>query len=70
MNYQILISALPSAKLTHLPKTTRRYNTRKDKKEKWMTNELLKHINKICIIIKISTLKHLKNINTIETKRS
>ena len=39
MNYQILISALSKAKLTHMPKTTRRYNKRKDKKEKWMTNE-------------------------------
>ena len=46
MNYQILIIALSKAKLTHMPKTTRRYNKRKDKKEKWMTNELLKQINK------------------------
>ena len=29
-----------------MPKTTRRYNKRKDKKEKWMTNELLVQINK------------------------
>ena len=58
-----------------MPKTTRRYNKRKDKKEKWMTNELLQQsIRKIicmwigklnqqqlkCIIIKRSTLKHLK----------
>ena len=46
INYQILINALSKAKLTHIPKTTRRYNKRKDKKEKWMTNELLKQINK------------------------
>ena len=46
MNYQILINALSKVKLTHMPKTTRRYNKRKDKKEKWMTNELLKQINK------------------------
>ena len=46
MNYQILIKALFNAKLTHIPKTTRQYNKRKDKKEKWMTNELLKQINK------------------------
>ena len=46
MNYQILISTLSKAKLTHMPKTTRRYNKRKYKKEKWMTNELLKQINK------------------------
>ena len=41
-----------------MPKTTRRYNKRKDKKEKWMTNELLQQMK--CIIIKRSTLKHLK----------
>ena len=46
MNYQILINTLSKAKLTHMPKTTRRYNKRKDKREKWMTNELLKQINK------------------------
>ena len=46
MNYRILINALSKAKLTHMPKTTRRYNKRKDKKEKWMTNELLKQMNK------------------------
>ena len=46
MNYQILINALSKAKLTHMPKTTRRYNKRTDKKEKWMTHELLKQINK------------------------
>ena len=46
MNDQILINALSKAKLTHIPKTTRRYNKRKDKKERWMTNELLKQINK------------------------
>ena len=46
MNYKILINALSKSKLTHMPKTTRRYNKRKDKKENWMTNELLKQINK------------------------
>ena len=29
-----------------MPKTTRRYNKRMDKKENWMTNELLQQINK------------------------
>ena len=38
MNYQILINILSTAKLTHMPKTTRHYNKRTDKKEKWMTN--------------------------------
>ena len=46
MNYQILINILSKAKLTHMPKTTRQCNKRRDMKEKWMTNELLKQINK------------------------
>ena len=46
MNHQILINTLSKAKLTHTPKITRCYNKRKDKKEKLMTNELLKQINK------------------------
>ena len=29
-----------------MPITTNRYNKRKEKKEKWMKNELLKQINK------------------------
>ena len=29
-----------------MTKTTIRYNKRKDKKEKWMSNELLQQINK------------------------
>ena len=45
-NYQILINILSKAKEIYMPKTTRRYNKRKDKKEKWMTNELLQQINK------------------------
>ena len=46
MNYQFLINALSKDKFTRMPKTTRRYNKRKDNKDKWMTNELLKQINK------------------------
>ena len=46
INDQILLNAFSKGKLTHMPQTTRRYNKRKDKKEKWMTNELLKQINK------------------------
>ena len=45
-NYQILINILSKAKEIYMHKTTRRYNKRKDKKEKWMTNELLQQINK------------------------
>ena len=45
-NYQILINILSKAKEIYMPKTTKRYNKRKDKKEKWMTNKLLQQINK------------------------
>ena len=45
-NYQVLINILSKAKEIYMPKTTRRYYKRKDKKEKWMTNELLQQINK------------------------
>ena len=61
-----------------MPKTTRRYNKRKHKKETWMTNELLKRMNRKNYIYidwktkstttemyknKRSTLKHLKTVN-------
>ena len=45
-NYQILINILSKAKEIYMLKTTRRYNKCKDKKEKWMTNELLQQLNK------------------------
>ena len=45
-NYQILINILSKAKEIYMPTITRRYNKRKDKKEKLMTNELLQQINK------------------------
>ena len=85
MKYQILINILSTDKLTHMPKTTRRYNKRKDKKEKWMTNELLKQINKINYMYvdwktkstttemynnKNINFKKIVNINIIKTKRS
>ena len=38
-NYQILINILSKAKEIYMPKTTRRYNKRKDKKEFVTTNQ-------------------------------
>jgi len=45
-NYEILLKILTEAKIKHIPKKNRRFNKRKDKKEKWMTDELLTQINK------------------------
>ena len=44
-NCQILTDIISEAKNIHIPKTTRRFNKRKDKKEKWMTTALLNQIN-------------------------
>ena len=41
-NYDILANVLAHAKLKHLPKKTQMFNKLKHKKEKWMTDELLK----------------------------
>ena len=47
MNHDIYANPnISKDKLTHMSKATRRYNKRKDKKEMWMTNDLLKQINK------------------------
>ena len=48
-NYQILINILSKAKEIYMPKTTTRYNKRKNKKEKWMTHELLQQQGKIYV---------------------
>ena len=44
VNYKILAEQLQYAKSKHMPKTIRRFNKLKHKKEKWMTNELLTQI--------------------------
>ena len=41
-NYEILAKILQSAKVKHIPKVTKKINKRKHKREKWMTDELLK----------------------------
>ena len=41
-NYEILAKVLQSAKVKHIPKVTKKFNKRKHKREKWMTDELLK----------------------------
>ena len=45
-NYNFLSSAIDHAKTKHIPKKTRKFNKRKHKKEPWMTNNLLAHINR------------------------
>ena len=42
LNYEILAKVLQSAKTKHIPKVTKKFNKRKHKREKWMTDELLK----------------------------
>ena len=44
-NYNILSDILCNIKQKCIPKKIRKFNKRKDKKEKWMTNELLTEIN-------------------------
>ena len=44
-NCEIFINILLEAKNKHKPKIMRKYNKCKDKKEKWMTSELLNQIN-------------------------
>ena len=40
-NYEIFSKHLQAAKSKHIPKKIKKFNKRKHKKEKWMTNELL-----------------------------
>ena len=44
-NCEIYIYILLEAKNKHIPKIMRKYNKHKEKKEKWMTSELLNQIN-------------------------
>ena len=44
-NYDIFIKLVSSAKNKHLPKKIVRFNKKKHKKAKWLTNGILKSIN-------------------------
>ena len=44
-SYNILSDILCDVKQRCIPKKTRKYNKRKDKKEKWMTDKLLTEVN-------------------------
>ena len=44
-NCEFFFNILLEAKNEHIPTIMRKYNKRKDKKEKWMTSELLNQIN-------------------------
>ena len=44
-NYDIMLKLLFTAKEKHLPKKMVKFDKRKHKKAKWMTNGLLKSIN-------------------------
>ena len=41
-NYTILSNILTNSKRRHIPKKQQKFNKRRDKKENWMTNDLLK----------------------------
>ena len=45
-NCKIILQSLLSAKNKHMPKKLRKFNKRKDKRENWMTDELLNQINR------------------------
>ena len=45
-NYNLLSSTIDQAKAKHIPKKSKKFNKRKHKKEPWMTNNLLVHINR------------------------
>ena len=45
-NCKILLQSLLSAKNKYMPKKLRKFNKRKDKRENWMTDELLNQINR------------------------
>ena len=55
-NYEIFSKHLQAAKSKHIPKKIKKFNKRKHKKEKWMTNELLiKIVGKNILYVKWKT---------------
>ena len=45
-NYEIVSTLLQAAKTKYIPKRIKKFNKRRHKKEKWMTNELLAQVVK------------------------
>ena len=46
INYNIVSTILSDLKNVHIPRKVTKFNKRKHKKQKWMTNELLSLVNK------------------------
>ena len=46
INIEILTNAIIDAKNMHIPIKRRKFNKRKDKKEVWMTDQLLELVNR------------------------
>ena len=46
VNYNILSDIITPAKANHIPKRKKKNNTRKFKKQPWMTDDLLKLVNR------------------------
>ena len=45
-NYEIVSTLLQNAKSKHIPKRVKKFNKRRHKKERWMTDELLAQVLK------------------------
>ena len=61
-NLDILTNIINAAKNNKIPPKVKKFNKRKDKKEPWMTNELLLMVNELYVDWKRTT-KHSENYN-------
>ena len=69
-NYEIVSTLLQNAKSKHIPKRVKKFNKRRHKKERWMTNELLAQVLKkiTCMLIGKQLQIHIqimKRLNSI-----
>ena len=60
-NYEIFSTLFQTAKSKHIPKGTKKFNKRRHKKERWMTNELLAQVinkNEMYVYWKTTPIAH------------
>ena len=67
-NYEIVSTLLQNAKSKHIPKRIKKFNKRRHKKERWMTDELLAQVikkNDMYMLIGKQLQSHIQIMNRL-----
>ena len=68
-NYEIVSTLLQNAKSKHIPKRIKKFNKRRPKKKRWMTDELVAQVLKkmACMLIRKQLQSHIQIIKRLNS---